>query len=377
MGVEDILRSYGALQQICNVPTRKGATLQLIITDLHTFMYPPTAEPPMQKDEGSKGMDGDHQTLMFAPKASKDFFVKRAKRKIKTRPLPQTKVDAFCAEMTRHSWENVLKCKDIDSKTEEFHNYIRELLDKHLPEKVVSVSNLDKPWMNPQLKELLRKVQRERLKKGKDGKFRELWSKFRRLKRSRIRNFHNQFVKDLKHSDPSKWHQKMKQLGGLDQMSCGKLSIGELDGLSDKEAAEKVAERFAAVSQEYTKLDREQLPAFLPAGRPEEVSNLQVFEKIKNIKKTKSTLSIDLPDKIRQECALDLAEPVANIINSCLKDGRFPALWKREWVTPVPKVKPGEVIKTCEDVRKVASTSDFAKCFESFFVCVDNRRYCP
>ena len=63
-----------AALQICNVPTRKGATLQLIITDLHTFMYPPTAEPPMQKDEGSKGMDGDHQTLMFAPKASKDFF---------------------------------------------------------------------------------------------------------------------------------------------------------------------------------------------------------------------------------------------------------------------------------------------------------------
>ena len=91
-----------------------------------------------------------------------------------------------------------------------------------------------------------------------------------------------------------------------------------------------------------------------------------MFEKIKNIKNTKSTLSIDLPDKIRQECALDLAEPVASIINSCLKNGRFPALWMREWVTPVPKVKPGEVIKTCEDVRKVASTSDFAKCFESF-----------
>ena len=73
-----------------------------------------------------------------------------------------------------------------------------------------------------------------------------------------------------------------------------------------------------------------------------------------------------MPDKIRQECALDLAEPVASIINACLKDGRFPSLWKREWVTPVPKVKPGEKIKTCDNVRKVASTSDYAKCFEAF-----------
>ena len=77
VGVQEILHSYGALQQICDVPTRKGATLQLIITDLHSFMYPPTAQPPMQKDERAKGMDGDHQTLLFAPKASKDFFVKR------------------------------------------------------------------------------------------------------------------------------------------------------------------------------------------------------------------------------------------------------------------------------------------------------------
>ena len=40
--IQDILLSYGALQQICGVPTRKGATLQLILTDLHTYMHPPT-----------------------------------------------------------------------------------------------------------------------------------------------------------------------------------------------------------------------------------------------------------------------------------------------------------------------------------------------
>ena len=102
----------------------------------------------------------------------------------------------------------------------------------------------------PPVKRIAQTSSKGKVEKGKGGKFRELWSKFRRLKRSRIRNFHNQFVKDFKHSDPYKWHQKIKQLGGLDQMSCGKLSIGELDGLSDKELDEKVAERFAVVSQE-------------------------------------------------------------------------------------------------------------------------------
>ena len=40
-------------------------------------------------------------------------------------------------------------------------------------------------------------------------------------------------------------------------------------------------------------------------------------------------------------------------------------MWRREWCTPVPKPKDGGDLKTCDDVRKVASTSDFAKIFES------------
>ena len=366
VGVHEILRSHGALQQICDVPTRKGATLQLIITDLHTYMHPPTAQPPMQKDEGAKGMDGDHQTLMFAPKASKEFIVQREKKTIVTRPLPQSSVDAFCFEMTRHKWTEVLEAECVDEKAEKFHNYLRELLDKHCPEKSVTVSNLDKPWMNPQLKELLRQVQRERLKKGKNGHFKELWAKFRRMKRHQIKNFHKKFVQDLKTTNPAKWFQKIKQLGGLDQSNRGRLKIRELAGLSDKDCAESVAQSFAATSQEYSRLDRTKLPTFLPAGRPEEVNIFQVQENIKKVGKTKSTLPIDLPDTLRKECSLDLAEPMQDIINCCLRDGRFPRLWKREWVTPVPKLRQGEELKTCDDVRKVASTSDFAKIFEIF-----------
>ena len=100
--IQEVLRSYGALQQMCGVPTRKGASLQLVLTDLHTYMYPPTAHPPIQKDEGAKGKDSDHQALVLCPKASSQFVVKREKRKVKTRPMPQSKVDLFCAELTQH-----------------------------------------------------------------------------------------------------------------------------------------------------------------------------------------------------------------------------------------------------------------------------------
>jgi hypothetical protein len=339
VGIEEVLHSYGALQQLCRVPTRKGATLQLLFTDLHTYMYPPTVQPVLQVDDGAKGKDGDHQSVILAPKASAQFVVKREKRKVKTRPMPQSQIDQFCAEFTRHRWEDVLNSEDVNVKTELYHKYQRDMLEKYFPEKTVTISSLDKSWMTPELKQLLRQVQRERLAKGKSDKFKKLWARFRRRKRGQIKSFHSKFVKELKETNPGRWYSMMKKMGGLDEMNRGEIKVKSLEGLTNKECAAVVAQSFATVSQEYDKLDREQLPAFLPAGRPEQVNVFQVLTRIRKLGKTKSTLPIDSPDRLRLECALDLAEPLTDIINSCLRDGKFPVAWRREWVTPVPKPK--------------------------------------
>ena len=366
VGVQDILDCYGALHQVCGVPTRKGASLQLILTDLHTLMHPPTAQLPIQRDEGAKGVDGDHQALVLSPKASAQFVVKREKSIVKSRPMPQSSIDAFCLELTQHRWADVLSSEGADQKAENYHKYLRYLMDKHFPEKTIAMTNLDKYWMTPEIKQLLRQVQRTRLKEGRSKKFKKLWLRFRKMKRSQIISFRTKMVEELKNSDSGKWYSVMKKFGGLDQMTRRKLSIKSLDGLSNQECAEAVAQSFAAVSLEYSPLDREKLPAFLPAGRPEQVNVFQVMERIRRVGKTKSTLPIDIPDRLRTECALDLAEPMTDIINTCLRDGSFPRAWRREWVTPVPKLGPGEELKTCDDVRKVASTSDYSKVFETF-----------
>ena len=54
--------------------------------------------------------------------------------------------------------------------------------------------------------------------------------------------------------------------------------------------------------------------------------------------------------------------PLTHIINTALATGHYPSLWKREYVTPIPKVKEPLVIK---DVRKIAGTSDYNKLLES------------
>ena len=85
--------------------------------------------------------------------------------------------------------------------------------------------------------------------------------------------------------------------------------------------------------------------------------------RLRKLRKTKSTLPLDIPDKLRQECAIFLAKPLHTIINTSLMQSQYPSVWKQEWITPAPKVLyPKEI----SDLRKISSTSDFSKVFEGF-----------
>ena len=106
----------------------------------------------------------------------------------------------------------------------------------------------------------------------------------------------------------------------------------------DQTAVEEIAKHFASVSQVYDPIEFENLPCYLPAELPPMVDERSVYLKLKHLKKTKSTLPIDIPCKLTREVAAELAAPVTNIINASLSQHKYPSLWKHEWVTPAPKV---------------------------------------
>ena len=119
------------------------------------------------------------------------------------------------------------------------------VLDKYFPEKTVNVTNLDKEWLSPSLKLLLRQGQRELFKNGKSEKYKKLRKNFRRRKRESVKMFYKNFVEELKVSKPSRYFQMLKKLGGEQQKVSGKLEIECLKDKSDQEGAEAVAGEFA------------------------------------------------------------------------------------------------------------------------------------
>ena len=363
LDINDILDSYGGLKQVVSIPNRKTATLQLILTDLHTMYHPPTTLPPLQVDNGKKGKDGDHKIMLFAAKTNTQYKVERINKIIKTRPIPESKIANYEQDLINYPWDQVFEGKSVDEKVRHFHTYLRSQLDRYFPEKTTKISNLDKKWMSPVLKQLHRQMQREFYRHRKSEKYKKLKNKFKKMKRKAVKSFYSDFVSELKQSDPGKWYAMAKKIGAVDQMTAGSVKVESLAHLNDLESAKLIAEHFASISGEFSPIDYTPLPCYLPAQPPPQVAEYDVYVKLLRTKKTKSTLPLDIPDKLRKECALFLSGPLTNIINDSLSASVYPSDWKLEWVTPAPKVTHPKSIK---DLRKISSTSDYSKLYESF-----------
>ena len=169
-----MLESNGALHQVCHVATRNSSTLELVITDMATMFHPPTVLPPIQQDENTKGKPNDHSVVIVAPRTDVNFKKERHKRKVHIRPLPESKVSDFMREIGLHDWSEVSQCENPNDKAYNYHAYILNVLNKHLTEKTVNMTSLDKTWFTPSLKLKYNEMQREFFKNGKSCKWKKL-----------------------------------------------------------------------------------------------------------------------------------------------------------------------------------------------------------
>ena len=309
LSVSDILDSFGALKQIISIPTRQKATLEILLTDLHTLYHPPTTIPPLQVDEDMVGKDGDHEIVILAPISNKQYKINRHKKTISSRQLPESQIINFEKAIISINWEEVYQNKNINEKVEAFHYILRSNLDIFFPEKVTKMTNLDREWMSPELKQIHRAKQREFFRHRKSPKYKELNKNFKKLERKTLKTFYSKFVSELKMTDPGKWYKMAKQIGAVDKISGGEIQVQSLANMNNAQCAQKVAEHFASISQEYRPVDINQLPCYLPAQLPPILDELEVFTCLSRLRKTRSTLPIDIPDRLRQECAPHIAAP--------------------------------------------------------------------
>ena len=130
------------------------------------------------------------------------------------------------------------------------------------------------------------------------------------------------------------------------------LIVDEISHLTNEEQAEKLADAFSSVSQEYEPLKTENIN--VPPFKTEDIPNIsvQIVEIfLRDIKTCKAITKDDIPSKIFKKFANYLSDPIASLINKCIRDGAWPDIFKHEIVTPIPKVFPPRNI---EDLRNIS-----------------------
>ena len=98
---------------------------------------------------------------------------------------------------------------------------------------------------------------------------------------------------------------------------------------------------------------------------PPQLSDYDVYCKIRSAKKPKSGVPNDLPKRILQEFTPELATPVRLILQNIFKSGNWPSHWKLEHVIPIGKIPLPD---TEDDLRPISLTPFFSKVTEHFVV---------
>ena len=143
------------------------------------------------------------------------------------------------------------------------------------------------------------------------------------------------------------------------------------ENLSPLQSAEKLADYFSQISQEFEPISTDKFPPWIKEKLVTGISDpakpvleqYEVYEKLKRAKKPNSMVPGDLPVKLVKEFTPELAVPITEIYNRITKVAEYPRQWVTEYQLAIPKVYPPS---SEDETRNIASTAFFSKQYESF-----------
>ena len=236
------------------------------------------------------------------------------------------------------SWSSVTGAPCSSSKVAALHQVIEEGMRSCFEKKVSCKKTSEPSWISTDIRTLIR---RRRAVFKREGRSRNWW----RLKKKSavaIKNRRDRYNKE-----------KKEKIMGADRnnfFKCVNSFLNEAEawdirsmypGMTDKEIADTVAVFFNKISSEYPPLEMSSIPVTFDDPLP--VLDRNGTEKLlRDAKKPKSVVQGDMfPESVRRNYRL-LVTPVLDIINCVQATAVWPALWKIEFQTCIPK-KPSPI----------------------------------
>ena len=362
--LDPILMMSPNLKQVVQNFTRMNPPrlLDPIITTLSRFYQVPQVLPPLDSDPDCNGKPSDHMMVVMTPITGFDSGQSRKTRNINFRPISEQGLQKMKEWLEKETWEEIFSENCANKKAEILQCVLVDKYDEYFPEKTRSISSQDQPFFTHKLSKLKRKKTREYNKHRRSSKWDLLEEIYQNELSNSKKGFYRKTIRKLRKSNPGKWYSELKKLTNFDQQKADEIVVESLKDLPASEQAELIADKFAEVANEYDKLKKEDInvPDFCQEEIPQFTEN-DVESALDEMDINKSNVKGDISVKLLKVFAGYFAKPVTNVINTSLKQGRWPDIYKLEIVTPVPKQFPP---KNIDELRNISGLLNLDKIAE-------------
>merc|ERR1711860_99160 len=269
------------------------------------------------------------------------------------------------AALDTWDWDYLENIQSANEQMTTFQESLFNIFDRCFPTKRRKVFSETEPYFTERLSKLKRKKLREFTKHRNSAKFKSLHKTYKTELEGAKRAFYRKKIRELRTSNPRSWYQNIKKLMG-NEAHEEVIEVEDIKELSDTEQMERIADKFAAVSNLYEPLRRDKInfPTFSVEDIPV-ISEQRVLEVLENLNVSKSTRKSDIPARILKRFAKRICGPLTMIINNCICQGIWPDIFKMEYVTPVKKVPNPQNI---DDLRNISGLLNLNKVMEKI-VC--------
>ena len=353
----DIAAEHPDLVEIKHGPTRNGREIDRSFVNFNRSLVEYGTSEPLDTEEGS---DSDHRIAW-----ARAEFVKPANDIIKYSYLQYTQEGAtkFLEDLSQQKWDNVASAATCTAKVEAMQTTLDELLTRNFRWRTTKRRTSDKPWINDKIRWLAGKSRKLYDREGRSRRWRNLKKKIAKLSKSRAEVHRENVKRSMTGPDACKEFFKNVQ-----NYSCrekpAQFDVRSLfPDAGDTEVADKIADHFNKISSEFNGLSEGDIPNTASDLDLSLLSCEQVAKRLRDMKKPKSKVKGDIFPCLINRASAMLATPLTAIYNEITRTGEWPAPWKIEYVTPIPKKTHPESL---DDMRNISCTQFLSKTYESF-----------
>ena len=192
--------------------------------------------------------------------------------------------------------------------------------------------------------------------------------------KSEAKKYHQKILVEVVEGKRKKSYTALRKLESVyNSNKCSTFSLPSHveDNLTPDQSAERLAEYFSKISQEFEPICVENFPPWIKQklcnGKTDltkpVLEDWEVYEKLVRSKKPNSLIPGDLPVRLIKEFTPELSLPVAKIYNRITHTAEYPRQWVVEYQIAIPMVSPP---LSEDDTRNIASTAYLSKQYESF-----------